>query len=643
MKFLTLISNIIAIFLLNVFLVHSEKIAPENEIFAIQPKIGAIYNIYNSNFNTFLNSVDCGTFESGNGLRATGSINFEKYFKDKLAISLGIGFNDRSGKLTKPSKFPSRDLETNEKITVFTENILDVSVGTFSIAPAIKYDLASDLFGGPLRLVGGINLDFTMSPSFDQYESIVSPANATFTDANGLRTQKRDIASGEISTISSMLYGFHLGFENLLPVSSSSYFTQSLTFEYFLNNLTSDTDWKTFAVKFELGFRIGIKKPAIKPEIIPEPEPEPETEPEPIIVYDPEVNVQTSINDFVINTGNELLASSPIVNAVFFTQNSDDIPNTYITENDNLDYFKANALDAHNYLFPRITEIIRRNPEAKLILKGATSGSENENGGINLAKSRAENVKNTFIKLGINPDIISTESSIMPNKPTNQEFAQGILENQRVDIIVQNASLQEYVDFQEYAILNGDFKVDVDTVHTKNENIRVSSNISNDINNISDSTYLVKVVKRIDNFDKIDVNTQINVGNIVMNDFIELTPEKYPIIEEVLKLDRFAAILRFDYNSSVLSDDNKALLTQLSQKLPENSTIIILGSADALGTDIRNKELSEERAFNTEVFIKQVSGNKFNFETGTNNDKFSEDTPQGRFLNRSIKIIIKKN
>jgi len=107
-----------------------------------------------------------------------------------------------------------------------------------------------------------------------------------------------------------------------------------------------------------------------------------------------------------------------------------------------------------------------------------------------------------------------------------------------------------------------------------------------------------------------------------------------------LNLNNFLAILRFDYNSSMLSDENKELLRQMLEKLPEGVTIQILGSADELGTAQRNAILARERAENTMNYIKSISKKKINIEIGTSNEKFPEDTPQGRFLNRSIRIKI---
>ena len=107
------------------------------------------------------------------------------------------------------------------------------------------------------------------------------------------------------------------------------------------------------------------------------------------------------------------------------------------------------------------------------------------------------------------------------------------------------------------------------------------------------------------------------------------------------KLDNFEAVLMFDYDKSYLTESNRDLLRQLTEILPEGSSIIIYGSADAMGSTVRNIQLEKERADNTEDYIRSVSGEKFKIEATTEEGKFSEETPQGRFLSRSIRIRLR--
>jgi outer membrane protein OmpA-like peptidoglycan-associated protein len=106
-------------------------------------------------------------------------------------------------------------------------------------------------------------------------------------------------------------------------------------------------------------------------------------------------------------------------------------------------------------------------------------------------------------------------------------------------------------------------------------------------------------------------------------------------------LSKFRAILRFDYDSAELSAENQALLKQLGALLPEGATISVLGSADDLGSGLRNEQLTKQRASNTQAFINKNFKGKFKIETDQSDEKVSEDTPQGRFINRCIIITVK--
>ena len=155
--------------------------------------------------------------------------------------------------------------------------------------------------------------------------------------------------------------------------------------------------------------------------------------------------------------------------------------------------------------------------------------------------------------------------------------------------------------------------------------------------------YKISVDERIDT-DNSKLELKTNVVSDELQDskvkIIDLNSLEKSVVD--LNLDNFTAYLTFSYNSSELSDDNKGLLKQLSEKLPSGATIVILGSADFLGTTERNAILESERAENAQKYIQSISGNKFKYETGKSSDKFDEITPQGRFLNRSIKIKVKK-
>ena len=610
------------------------------ELFTVQPKIGSGLNLYTANFRSFEGAADCGLFKDGAGMGMSFGVLFERSFSPSVAAGLSVNYANRGGTLTIKYNYPMRSPD-NTLIQAKIEDKIDAKLAYLEFAPNFLYNLSDNFFTGPLRFVGALRFGLPLTNTFTQYEEIVSPAGAVFID-NGVRRKRRDIASGDITSINNLAFGLTLGFENNLKIGKNTFLTQTLSIDYNFNDFTSDANWKTYALKLELGVRHTFFKTIEQPK--PAPPPPAEVD---IYVEAPKIPKLELLNkqfNGKLYIGNELLATVPLVNAVFFARGSDIIPPEYTNEPTSSEQlFHGNAVELHKNVLARIAQIVKLNPNAQITLEGATSGAANEPEGLALAKRRAENVKARLVELGVPEKIIKTSAVVTPRFPSNQDFPEGIDENQRVDIFVSRAPLQEYVDLQKYTELEGKISLLINAENFEpNSLFEITNNFTNETIKFKNSGLVeIPIKKRIDNIEDKVLNYQIKVGDktYIFTDTLAISKLSKEIVE--LNLNNFEAILRFDYNSSQLSDDNKGLLRQLSEKLPANSTILILGSADALGTAERNIKLSRERASNTEEFIRSIVGNKFKIETGISNQKFDETTPQGRFLNRSIRIRVK--
>lgn len=620
------------------------------ESFAIHPKAGLNFNHYTSNYRAFQGSVDCGLFTHGKGMGWSGGLFVEKDFQGTFQIGLGAFYSDRSGASTLQNTFQSRDQNTGRTTFVTLENKMDANISYLEINPEIRLVLAEKLINGPFRFVTGFRAGIPIQKEFAQTESVVSPENATFVNVGGERTTVRPMASGTIQDMTTQ-FGISTGFENLLKIGNNHYFTQQIVFDYNFNNIVESADWKTLAVRLELGFRFSIQQND-EPEIIIEPEPIAEPEPEPQIVVIEEApkplpylkfSAATSDN-FKLETGNELLATLPLVNSIFFDKNSSEIPKHYNKiRTSKIDMYRGDAVEYHKEILPVIAQIINDNPNSRIMLEGATSGLQNEPKGLELAKSRTESVKQALVDLGVQPSRISFRALTQPRHPSNQQYPEGIDENQRVDIIVTDAPLQKYVNLQNYAEVIGDVKIDLDYGnYPEPVDAMVMVNDKKIIYNKS-GKYSVPIKERInESLEEYEVKSQVNVQGEELNENQVIKLSEIPTEMVELKLNNFEALLRFNYNSSDLTSENQALLRQLIQKLPDGSTILVIGSADMLGTAEHNQQLASDRARKTQDFIKSISGGRINIETNTNIDKFSDSTIQGRFLNRSIKIRVKK-
>lgn len=639
----------------------------ENELFGIHPKIGYNYSFFNGDFKEFENTSTCGTFGNGSGKGIFGGFFIEKNFKKSFFAELGIVYINRSGKIKSDTNFPIRNRITGFVETVYTDNIIEANLGYIEIQQQISYILSNDFVGGPLKVNLGVRGIIPVTADYKYYEQMVSPDNAVFINENGKSSQRRDIASGKILSITKLGLGINAGIENYLKAGANTYFTQHLQLDYNLSSIINDGKWNVFAVRLGLGFRFGIKPHVQAPKAAPKPILEPPVgEPrmaDPAVaelqkpnknidfeIINPEINLAIIDKNLKQYYGNELLATIPIVNAVFFEQNSAEIPSLYKYDMSDVNFFKINALDAHEYLFPRIAAILMNNPKAKIELIGATSGETDEPEGKKLALQRAENVAQAIIKCGIAEKRISIKSEEFPAVLSNQDFAEGRIENRRVDIILSNAPLQEYVNFQNFAEIRGDVKLQIENKGLMpGEQIIIKSEILNNPLNVR--------VTDLENHNEFSIPLKIpydenkTIYNYIFSasaknaqDSVSFGFDRDKLEKELINQDlsSFKAILRFDYNSSELSIDNKGLLKQLAEKLPSDLVINILGSADALGTQARNEQLISERAAVTREFIESINKGKFKYRTGINKEKFPEASPQGRFLNRSIIITVTK-
>jgi outer membrane protein OmpA-like peptidoglycan-associated protein len=618
-----------------------------NELLSIHPKIGISNNLYSSSFNKFENSYDCGVFKSGKGIGFSAGLTLERKLSEDLSLGIGSNYLNRSGVFTLDSKIPAREITATNLSWITTENRLQTNLTFIEFFPELRYNLLDELINGPLRISGTFRLGIPIVHTFNQKEVILSPKNAKFISSG---SNERFITEGIINKINPIHFGISIGIENLLKVSESNYFSQQIIFDYNLNKVTSDVDWNLYSIRLDLGFRFGIME---KQEILIPKEPvieKPKTEPiiviKDTVVPQPKLEIEL-IKDNLnlqIQTGNELLATLPLVNAIFFQSNSSEIPKDYLTKDTLLpSRFYGDAVENRKFILLRIANLVKNNPNAKITINGATSGIQNEPEGIELARKRAENIKTSLVNLGVPDSIIKTTYSLLPAFPSNQDYPEGKLENQRADILIHNAPLQEYVGFQKYAEVTGEINIRVTHENLKELNEIILEPFFYDTMIIcpKPGIYNIPVKQRIDiDTDTFELSAEISYRNIIRNANIRLSKNDFMIIPKELLLKNFNAVLRFEYNSSELSPENKELLNQLVQRIPENSTIIINGSADALGSEQQNIQLATQRAKVAEDYINQITKSKFKIITDNKFLKHPEKTPEGRFFNRAISIRI---
>ena len=560
----------IAILLLSAFHAFTLSAQEYHETFAARLQGGVLYALHSADFSSSGDIIDCGLLGSGSGLNGTVNAILEFPFSDRFGMGVGIGWSGRSGTFSNQNSYPIRDTVSGTEGTLLANYELSASLSYLEIQPDFRMALIGPYQQRTLGLILGPRIGLPTGATFIQRETVESPENATFV-VNGQRTQERIIADAPLTARSAALFGLSVGLESLLPINDRWSIAPAVSFDYLLTNVITDASWKTYGVRAEVGIRFSTGRVDTVETFVPPPPP--------VAVVPP--HIALAFPQFVgeVETGNQLRATLPIVNAVFFDSASAEIPTSYRRSMDG-SQVDADPVAAHAWVLPRIARIVERNPDARLVLEGATSGAETETEGKALGTRRAEAVRDALVRMGVDPRHITTRGRVTPGVPSNPEFAGGREENRRVDIIVENAPLQEWVTTERFAQVYGALSVQA---------VRLGGGVEGlDTNAMS-----LKMHGRDTILKGALVSADLPVRRTLEPDQTELTLgmmasslgaasqrdttiqiADLPRSEVELRTDGFEAILRFEYNSSALTDDVKGLLRQLAERLPEGSTIL---------------------------------------------------------------------
>ena len=365
----------------------------------------------------------------------------------------------------------------------------------------------------------------------------------------------------------------------------------------------------------------------------------------------------------------EFLSTSikPLLNYVFFEENSSMIPTRYELLNEVKSHrFKfedlrnTTTLETYYHVLNIIGKRLKQFSEAKITLTGYNSGQNSEKDNTELSKRRANSVKDYFVKIWkIDEDRISVKFSNLPEKPSNINDPDGIEENRRVEITSDN------LDVIAPVIIS-------DTLHQVFPNqMRFYNNASSCFEiskwnlevSQSGNTLIIfrgehkmpeRLIWRLSeakqtipiNSDKVIYKLEITDydGNKIFSkpDTIQVDQktisEKHLSPEGDKKIDKYSLIL-FDFDKADLSGTNQKILDYINNQIAEKSKVYIEGYTDRMGEEEYNLNLSKRRAANVASGIK--NSREISFE-GIGEDEliYNNELPEGRFYCRTVNITV---
>jgi outer membrane protein OmpA-like peptidoglycan-associated protein len=679
-------------------------------------------NLHNADFQKIPDCESCSPgYRNGSGYGVAFGLIFEYPITSYLNIGSRLLYNDYSSLLTaKESIMLSID---NKPIVGEIEHSLDVKLSSVGIEPFLKYKVSK-----ALSLIAGSHISSVIKREYSQKEEITKPAGfGTFVDENGIDTRSRirNEFSGELKFAADYRFALFGGVAYQLPLNKQRtllaepeliflYGFNRLVYSDLINYWTANSlraglsikyapePSKEIIQKFEYNDYIDTLKikvkglikdelitgiPNIKQNVI-------EKKRERLTITDTYRTDTLKIPDPYLlscdvmaygidSTGNEIenpkiiveefisRKLNPLLNMVFFEENSSEIPTRYtrITPKDakwfheDSLYFNS-TLEIYHHILNIVGRRMIRNPFAQITLVGCNSDIGSEKGNIAISKLRAESVRDYLVDIwGISDSRIEIKYRNLPQVssiPTNENDK--IQENRRVEIISDDYSIVEpvFLDFIEKrinppllrfkTILNAEAGVHNWTLNVSHPSYDLRDRIS--ISKNSDVPESIDVILD-NNYRLIPANESPltyqlfvtdSTGNSIETPKKDIPVEIISMIEKSQEnidnysTDKYSLIL-FGFDKADLGIEHKKIIHFIKNRLIPKSEITILGYTDRTGNKEHNQILATERANMTMSEFIQLD----NIVTSNNSDVllYDNDLPEGRFYCRTVEIIVK--
>ncbi|MCE7933945.1 MAG: hypothetical protein DYG96_05055 [Chlorobi bacterium CHB2] len=599
------------------------------------------------------NFLTCSTLGSdGDSEGWTAGFLYQVPLSQSFAAMLRLGYVT-IGNEKQETENIGNAVENNSTVNATSQHSFDFTIGAISLEP----QLMIRPFPIPLNIHLGAQFGFIIQRDANYTERLIAPAGAVFTNGTTERNSQTggiDNASPAISAIPGLSYD--------IPIARSLVLAPEVAYHIDLvNSPTLDPDLSTT-------FRVGLALKYGPGNIIETPASKPSTSPIAAAVQATGLFNDGSEKPVVQVRVEENLGSQlrPLLNYVFFDENSDEIPERYamIEESD----ARAFSVESLHYLdvlqtYHQLLNIVGRrmlqNPTATLRIVGRNSDEGEEKGNTTLSRNRALAVREYLYNVwGIEMARMPVEAGNLPDKPSNVAEPDGIVENRRVELYSDNPAILEPVFTS-------------DTTRTANPpSVRfrasaqpatgvarwrmTASQAGRTLKEFSgegplpaqldwrideDQSRTPKVPSPID----YQLEVEDSDGNIattplasIPTDLVTIQRKRRERIADK-EIGRYSLIL-FDFGKAEIGEANRRILEFVKGRVTLNSTVTITGHTDRVGDPATNKKLSQDRAA---AVASALTGTKPTTQgLGESQLLFSNDLPEGRFYCRIVDIVV---
>lgn len=618
---------------------------------------GVSFNSYKTDFIRLPDLPCCGkTFSDGSGIGFYGGILYDHPFTEILWLNLKLGYVSNAG-LLKKNEAVVANLNGNAVDAIFEQSI-DAGLSYIFLEPNLSFNIWKNLF-----FEVGVDLKFNVGKSYSQRETILEPTDGYF--ENGKR--ERLVSTGDITNVKALDFAVNAGVYYDIPLTSKNDWFLSPEVQYHYG-LTDAIDKVNFQINY-LTVGLGIKyspAPKRKAEVITkEPNAKPDLNIETLAYGVGKDSVIKPVLQFHVE---EFLSNQqkPLITYVFFDEDNSKIPTRYhLLKNEETPEFDENKiknndiLEIYYDLLNIIGKRMKANPTATLTIEGCNNNLRDEKDNLDLSYQRALSVVKYFVLTwGIPEDRITLKKRNLPSEPSNNDEAEGKVENRRVEITSNMFEITAPLFVSDTLRA-----VDPPIVRFFN-NVKSESGVKNwNLSAFQDG----QMLKSFNNTDSVppsldwsfahnqksapksdspidyQLTVKNNNGEIAQTpikslpvDYLSISKKRRERIKDKY-VDRYD-LIHFGFDNSKLNPEHLKIIDIIKKDLKPSSVITVEGHTDITGNPAYNLKLSKERA---KIVADAFAPNKVIFKgLGLEDPMTTNDLPEGRFYNRFVEITV---
>jgi outer membrane protein OmpA-like peptidoglycan-associated protein len=366
----------------------------------------------------------------------------------------------------------------------------------------------------------------------------------------------------------------------------------------------------------------------------------------------------------------------PLLNYVFFEQGSAVLPDRYVRlsplalQQFDESAIEGGALDFYYNVLNVIGSRMRAMPDVRLTVAGYLNDSGVERKNPTLAADRAEAVRDYLRTVwSIDEARIDTEAGRLPPLPSSSRDTLGLAENRRVEFRTDSWELLRPVTFvRRLASVTPEdvlFSPAVDAEEGLADWVLTTEQQGREFDRrkgaqmersirwnwrctrgelpASSGDLLVRFLVR----DKAGDSFVTEPQAIRVREVKRESRQNVSVSEDGITKEKISLIL-FPFDVAEPGPRNERIMTDfVYPRLSAGSTVTVNGYTDVIGSEEYNQKLSQERADAVTAALQAHLGEETDVRTesighGEVSPQYSNDTPEGRFYNRTVNLLIEK-